>query len=164
MATRRLLPSVARWNENCLSAEVLRRHVPPGNWLFLRYEDFAAHPRAAIDRVLAFLGQDSPSPFVDEDAVVLGTNHNCCGAIPSGSAPARPDRSDDEWRRRMPRSRQLAVRALAWPLLLRYRYARIGATTEERPRRRSGCRCGRPRETRRVCAVRASDSFVRSRT
>ena len=134
MATRRLLPSVARWNENCLSAEVLRRHVPPGNWLFLRYEDFAAQPRAAIDRVLAFLGQDAPSPFVDEDAVMLGTNHTIAGNPIRFRTGRVRIALDDEWRRRMPRSRQLAVRALAGPLLLRYRYARIGAPMRDRLR------------------------------
>jgi hypothetical protein len=134
MATRRLLPSVARWTENCLSAEVLRRHVPPGNWLFLRYEDFAAEPKAAVERVLAFLGQASPSPFVDEDAVVLGTNHTVAGNPNRFRTGHVRIALDDEWRRRMPRSRQLAVRALAWPLLLRYRYAVSGAPARERLR------------------------------
>ena len=134
MGTRGLLSSVTRWNENGLGAEALRSHVPPDRWLFLRYEDFAAQPRAAIDRVLAFLGQDAPSPFVDEDAVMLGTNHTVAGNPIRFRTGRVRIALDDEWRRRMPRSRQLAVRALALPLLLRYRYARIGAPMRDRLR------------------------------
>jgi hypothetical protein len=134
MATRRLLPSVARWTENCLSAEVLRRHVPPERWLFLRYEDFAAEPRAAVDRVLAFLGHESPSPFVDGDDVVLGTNHTVAGN-PNRFRTGRVTIAlDDEWRRAMPPARQLAVRLLAWPLLLRYRYNGLGTRGSIRSR------------------------------
>jgi hypothetical protein len=126
MLTRGLLPSAVRWVENCLGAEVLRRYVPAERWMFLRYEDFAAEPRAAIDRVLEFLGEDADVPFRSEDTVELSVNHTVAG---------NPDRfrvgrvritPDDEWRRGMPLRRRVAVRALTWPLLLRYGYPVAG--------------------------------------
>ena len=124
MATRRLLPSVARWTENCLSAEVLRRYVPPERWMFLRYEDFAARPRESVARILAFLGETAAAPFEDEDTVVLGPNHTVAGNPNRFRTGPVTIALDDEWTRRMPRQRQLAVRALTWPLVLRYRHRR----------------------------------------
>jgi hypothetical protein len=122
MATRRLVPSVARWTENCLSAEVLRRRVPAERWLFMRYEDFAAEPRAAVDRVIAFLGRTASSPFEDENSVVLGPNHTVAGNPNRFRTGRVAIALDDEWRRRMPLRQRLAVRAMSWPLLLRYGY------------------------------------------
>jgi hypothetical protein len=133
MATRDLLPSVARWTENCLSAEVLRRHVPPERWMFLRYEDFVAQPRTTITRILAFLGQDCPSPFVDADTVVLGVNHTVAGNPNRFRTGSVRIALDDEWRRRMPPRRQLAVRILTWPLLIRYGYRWDGGPLRRRP-------------------------------
>src|SRR4051812_5896138 len=124
MATRRLVPSVARWTENCLSAEALRRYVPPERWMFLRYEDFAAQPRAAVSRILTFLGEDPVLPFVDEDTVLLHVNHTVAGNPNRFKVGPVRIALDDEWSRRMPARQQLAVRALTWPFLLRYRYAR----------------------------------------
>jgi hypothetical protein len=123
MGTRGLLSAVARWSENGLGAEVLRRHIPPQRWLFLRYEDFAAEPKVAVARILDFLGEEVPPPFTDEHTVVLGRNHTVAGNPNRFRVGPVTIRVDDEWRRRMPRRRQLAVRALTWPLLLRYRSA-----------------------------------------
>jgi hypothetical protein len=122
MATRRLVPSVARWSENCASAEALRRYVRPERWLFLRYEDFAAEPRAAVAGILAFLGEKPAPPFVDEDTVVLGLNHTVAGNPNRFRVGPVRIALDDEWGRRMPRHQQLAVRALTLPFLLRYHY------------------------------------------
>jgi hypothetical protein len=133
MRTRGLLSSVLRWTENCLGAETLRRHVPADRWLFLRYEDFAAEPRAALDRVLAFLGEDADGPVGSGDTVELSVDHTVAG---------NPDRfrvgrvgiaPDDEWRSGMPLRRRVAVRALTWPLLLRYGYPVTGRGRGEPP-------------------------------
>jgi hypothetical protein len=131
MATRRLVPSVARWTENCVSAEALRRHVPPERWMFLRYEDFATRPRDSVSRILAFLGEPARPPFADEDTVVLHTNHTVAGNPNRFRVGPVQITLDDEWRRRMLPRQQLAVRALAWPLLLRYHYP-LGGTTHDR--------------------------------
>jgi hypothetical protein len=122
MATRRLLPSVARWEENCLSAEVLRRHVRPDRWMFLRYEDFATDPRAAVADILAFLGETPAPPFTEGNTVVLGVNHTVAGNPNRFRTGPVTIALDDEWCTRMPWYRQRAVRALTWPFLLRYHY------------------------------------------
>src|SRR4051794_15909185 len=123
MATRRLLPSVARWTENSLSAELLRRHVPAERWMFLRYEDFAASPRKTVTSILAFLGESVEAPFEDDTTVVLGVNHTVAGNPNRFRTGPVTIALDDEWRTRLPRARRLAVRGLTWPLLVRYGYA-----------------------------------------
>lgn len=121
MATRGLLASVARWVENSVGAELLRRRIPAERWLFVRYEDFATQPRATVARIVEFLGEQADLPFfVDDDTVLLGPNHTVAGN-PNRFKTGRVTVSlDDEWRRSMPRRRRIAVRALTWPLLLRY--------------------------------------------
>lgn len=126
MSTRRLLPSCQRWLENCLSAEVLRRHVPPERWMFLRYEDFATEPQAAVARLLAFLGEHGTPPFADERNIVLGVQHTVAGNPNRFRVGTVRITLDDEWNRRMPRRRRLAVRAITWPGLLRYHYPLTG--------------------------------------
>ncbi|WP_170182638.1 sulfotransferase family protein [Blastococcus colisei] len=133
MTTRRLLPSLQRWSENALSAEVLRRCVPSERWMFLRYEDFVAAPRPTVSRLLAFLGEEENAPFVDEDSVVLGLQHTVAGNPNRFRVGRIRITLDDEWRSRMPRRRRLLVRALTWPLLLRYRYPVGDATARSRP-------------------------------
>jgi hypothetical protein len=126
MGTRGLLSSVTRWTENGLGAEALRRHVPPDRWLFLRYEDFAREPRATISRILAFLGEEAALPFAADGAAVLDVNHTVAGN-PNRFHVGRVNiRLDDEWSRRMPRHRQLLVRALTWPLQLWFRRSTTG--------------------------------------
>jgi hypothetical protein len=122
MGTRGLLSSVARWVENSLGAALLRRHVPAERWMFLRYEEFAAQPRAAVARILAFTGVDGEPPFAADDVVELDVNHTVAGNPNRFRAGAVRIALDDEWTRRMPRRRQVLVRALTWPLLLRFGY------------------------------------------
>jgi hypothetical protein len=121
MGSRGLLSSVSRWMENGLGAAALRPHLPSNRWMALRYEDFATHPRAAISRILAFLGEEGAAPFVDDDSVVLEVNHTVAGNPNRFRVGQVRIRLDDEWRRRMPRHRQLLVQALTWPLRLRFR-------------------------------------------
>src|SRR4051794_16850069 len=83
-------------------------HVPPDRWMFLRYEDFATQPRAAVARILAFLGEDGEPPFVDDETVVLGVNHTVAGNPNRFRVGRVQVRLDGEWSRRMPRYRQLA--------------------------------------------------------
>lgn len=122
MSTRALLPSVVRWTENCIGAELLRRRIPRDRWLAVRYEDFASAPRPTIERVLAFLGLPSAAPFIDDDTVVLNTNHTVAGNPNRFRTGPVTISSDEEWRQRMPRRQALCVVAMTLPLLLRYRY------------------------------------------
>ena len=122
MGTRRLLPSIARWIENCLGAELLRLQIPPSRWMSIRYEDFAAHPKDAVDRILAFVNLNERAPFLSDDTIVLGPNHIVAGN------PSRFRRgpvrivSDSEWTEGMSSRDQRLVAALTKPLLRRYRY------------------------------------------
>jgi hypothetical protein len=123
MGTRGLLSSLSRWAENSLGATALRPYVPAERWMFLRYEDFVREPRTAVRRILTFLGEDpNGEPFVTDDTVELHVNHTVAGNPNRFKVGRVRIRLDDEWTRRMPRPRRLAVRALMWPFLLRYGY------------------------------------------
>ena len=132
MGTRGLLSSLTRWTENALGAAVLRRHVPADRWMSLRYEDFARDPRTTVSTILRFVGEAAATPFVTDDTVELHVNHTVAGN-PNRFRVGRVTISlDDEWTRRMPRGRKLAVRALMWPFLLRYRYPLVGRPARAR--------------------------------
>jgi hypothetical protein len=133
MQTRSLLSSVVRWTENGLRAAALRHYVPADRWMFLRYEEFAAEPRAVVDRILAFLGEDTRAPFLSEDVVQLSTNHTVAGNPNRFRVGPVRIANDDEWRRRMPVLRRVAVRILTWPLLLRYGYTATRRVRRRRP-------------------------------
>ncbi len=133
MGSRGLLSSVTRWMENGLGAEALRPSVPRDRWLFLRYEDFAAHPRASIARILAFLGEEGALPFAEDDSAVLDVNHTVAGNPNRFHVGRVAIRLDDEWSRRMPRHRQLLIQALTWPLRLRFRSRAGGGPTSSQP-------------------------------
>jgi len=130
MGTRGLLPSIGRWVENSLGAELLRRQIPPKRWMFLRYEDFAANPKHAVDRIFALVGLDVPSPFQSEDTVILGPNHIVAGNPSRFRRGAVKIVADSEWRRGMSSRDQRSVAALTTPLLQRYGYSlRAGRAT-----------------------------------
>lgn len=131
IGTRRLLPTVRRWIWSCLSAEALRRHVPPSKWLSIRYEDLATRPRQVTEAILEFLGESGPAPFVDEHTVTLHDNHIVAGnpsRFTVGKVAIRPD---DAWRRDMPERDQRLVFALTYPLLRRYGYARTRTASRQ---------------------------------
>ena len=122
IGTRSPPKTVLRWNENAVGAEWLRRQISADKWLFIRYEDFAEHPQAAIRQVTDFLGEQSPPPFIADDTVLLGQNHNLSGnpnRFKTGPVRIVPDR---EWKQRMPRRQQLLIQAATLPFLLKYGY------------------------------------------
>ena len=131
MGTRGLTSTVRRWTGNAVHAELLRRRLAADRWLHVRYEDFAAHPRATIESVLAFLGHPGSTPFLDAHTARLHPNHIVAGnpsRFTTGDVDIRPD---DAWQREMPLRDQRLVASMTLPLLLRYGYlARWG------PRRR----------------------------
>jgi hypothetical protein len=122
LATRRLPLSVERWIENCVGAELLRRHVPAERWHFLRYEDFVAEPRASVQRILDFIGHPAESPVRPDGTVVLGASHTVAGNPDRFRTGEVRIRVDDEWRERMPRREQVAVGLATAPLSRRYGY------------------------------------------
>jgi hypothetical protein len=108
--------------ENCLGAELLRRHVSPDRWLFLRYEDFVAKPKASVGEVLAFLDVLADGPFVSEDTVQVGINHTLAGNPNRFRTGLVRIAEDDEWKSRLPRGDRLVIGAATLPFLLRYGY------------------------------------------
>jgi hypothetical protein len=123
MPTHGPMTSGRSWLATNLGAEAIRRAAGPERSMVLRYEDFAAEPRSACERVLSLV--DLPPddlPFVDDRTVRLGGNHT------AGGNPARlregpiPIRVDDEWRTAQRRPARWVATALALPALRRYGY------------------------------------------
>lgn len=122
MGTRSLPSSVRRWLANGLSAEAMRGRVPADRWLRLRYEDFASEPRASVGRILEFVGEAGPAPFIDDRTVSLRPSHIVAGNPSRFSTGAVTIRSDDEWRRAMSAPHRALVEVATFPLMLRYGY------------------------------------------
>jgi hypothetical protein len=125
MGTRSLPGSVRRWTTNALTAEALRRRLPESRWLSMRYEDFAAHPRRAVDTIMRLVQEPGRAPFLDDHTVALGPNHIVAGNPSRFTTGSVAIRSDQEWRAVMPRRERLLVAAMTAPLALRYGYLRI---------------------------------------
>lgn len=127
MPRRGLPKTLMRWLENCSGAEYLRPHIDPHHWLAVRYEDFAAHPRATVQSILDMLEEDCEAPFTSDDTVVLGPNHYLSGN-PSRfrTGPVRIV-ADSEWQTSLPRRQRLLVDVATLPFLLRYGYPVAGA-------------------------------------
>lgn len=120
---RGLAATVRRWTSNGLWAEALRRRLPASRWLFLRYEDFVAAPRPAVERILAHVHEPGPAPFTDNHTVALHPNHIVAGNPSRFTTGSVAIRADDEWRRVMPERDQWLVGLMTLPLALRYGYA-----------------------------------------
>ena len=97
------------------------------NLLRMRYEDFAAEPRAAVTDLVRFLEEESDlDVFVDDRTVRLDQpTHHVEGNPIRFRAGETEIRLDDEWSSAMRRGSRLAILALTWPLLMRYGY-RLG--------------------------------------
>lgn len=126
MGTRGLASSVRRWSSNALFAEALRPRHPPDRWLHVRYEDFAARPRATIEAVLEFLDVPGGTPFLDERTARLHPNHIVAGNPSRFTTGDVTIRGDDAWKREMPRRDQRLVAGLTLPLMVRYGYVARG--------------------------------------
>ena len=125
MGTRGLPATVRRWTTNSLTAEALRRRLPESRWLSMRYEDFAAHPRRAVETIMGLLQEPGEPPFLDDHTVALGPNHIVMGNPSRFTTGPVAIRSDQEWRQAMPGRERLLVAAMTAPLALRYGYLRI---------------------------------------
>jgi hypothetical protein len=114
--------SAGRWVLEQAAARALCRSNPDRSVL-LRYEDLAADPRAAVERILALVGEDpTAARFLAEPAVDVGTTHTVSGnpvRLHSGKLEIV---ADEEWRTAMPGMRRWLVTALTLPSLVRYGY------------------------------------------
>ena len=110
------------WDGRQVATEAVGRRAPK-RYLRLRYEDFVARPRPALERILALTGNRSAPPAFDNDRkIALRPVHGISGnpsRFVRGAVELRPD---EEWRTGMKRADRLIVTAMTVPLLLRYRY------------------------------------------
>ena len=115
--------STLSWTMWNAAIETLRHSSGHANALLLRYEDFVAHPRAAIERIVQMVGRDGARlPFEDENSVRLAGNHTISGNPSRFSTGAVALKSDDEWKRSQAFKDRVIATALALPLLRRYGY------------------------------------------
>jgi Sulfotransferase family len=115
--------STRSWLALHLAAEAIARRRGRDRFLTLRYEDFVASPRAAVERIADLAGESCERlPFLDDRTVYLSGNHTAGG---------NPDRlkmggvrliEDNEWVVRQSRAHRLLVTAGTSPLLSRYGY------------------------------------------
>ncbi len=89
----------------------------------MRYEDFVAAPRQAMQEVVDMLGLPREAlPFVDDFTVTLAPTHSVAGNPNRHDTGTTSIRGDVEWRSAMPRLQRLIVTALTAPGLLRFGY------------------------------------------
>lgn len=120
---RTALDATIRWDLLNLGSEAVLRRAGTDRALRIRYEDFVAEPRSAVDRARRLVGQPSArSPFVDDRTVSLGVNHSIAGNPSrfSTGTLVLEDRSD--WREGQSRFDRWVTTAVAFPFLRRYGY------------------------------------------
>jgi hypothetical protein len=108
------------WN---LAAEALRRRHDRERSMLLRYEDFVADPRAAIQSMAALV-RVSPArvPIEGKRTALLAPNHTVSGNPSRFTTGSVELRMDDEWMARQRARDRALVTAVALPLLRRYDY------------------------------------------
>ena len=116
--------SLAWLTWNGLAASLWDRPDRGDRYLHIRYEDFAAAPRAELARLLAWLGETgSAGDLVAEDhRFVSRPAHTIAGnpmRFQRGAVSIKPDTA---WKTEASRWDKLLVSGLTWPLLSRYRY------------------------------------------
>jgi Sulfotransferase family len=114
--------SALLWDAWNVSSEALWKDSP-GRYMRLRYEDFVAEPRRAVEGILGMLHEDADRlPFVGERDVELEAGHTVAGnpnRFQNGLVRLRPD---VEWELRMRSWDKTTVTLLTLPLLARYGY------------------------------------------
>lgn len=116
----------ARWILHNAAMESLGARVPS---VRVRYETFLQDPRCELGRILDIVGwpaDDERLEFINGSEIGLVADHTVMGnpmRMKTGSVALR---LDDQWRSNLPALDRLAVTALTWPWLLRYRYPIAG--------------------------------------
>jgi hypothetical protein len=125
--------SAALWLGHNLSFSLLRRLGVATR--LLRYEDFTADPRGAVEDLSQFAAVPAPPgslPFGDGDSVVLHPSHTVAGNPMRFTVGPLTLRRDDDWRHRLPRGPRWLVSLLTLPMLARYGYLRRSRGTTPR--------------------------------
>lgn len=129
MPTYRPLYMALLWTGHNALLELLHRLGPAAGRL--RYEDFVADPRSALQRVAALAGLDASGDaldFVTDAGLVLGTVHTVSGNPSRFQTGLIPLRRDDAWREGLSAPNRRIVTALTLPGRRMYGYA--GGTAE----------------------------------
>ncbi len=120
------LRSSSRWLQRNAAIEALVRPRMGARYLRIRYEDFAARPRATVRSLCALVGEPQARiDFEGECAVRIGPSH-----IPAGN-PSRfhvgglEIRSDQRWVSEMDRPSVALATIPALPLMRRYAYGPV---------------------------------------
>lgn len=115
--------SALQWGILNAAARRLRARCP-NRYMLLRYEDFVREPRATLQGILRLIdvSPESELPFVDERTVKLGESRAFSGNPGRFRTGAVKLQLDDEWKAQMNRGDRMAVTALTWPQLRRYKY------------------------------------------
>lgn len=116
--------SAGSWLLRNLAVEAVRRRIPRDRYLCLRYEDFVADPRGALERITGFVGEPAGSfPFLDGRTVSLeGPNHTVSGNPSRYADGAVVLREDDEWRGELGPLDRAITTLVTLPILGRYGY------------------------------------------
>ncbi|MGH9196644.1 MAG: sulfotransferase, partial [Acidimicrobiia bacterium] len=122
MASTGSFTSARNWLLANVGAELVRRRNP-GRCVIVRYEDFAAHPREVVKRVVSMFGDAfAKMPFPDEQTVELAPRHTLKGNPSRFKTGRLVIRTDDEWKRRQSSLQRAVVTGLTFPFLHRYGY------------------------------------------
>ena len=98
----------------------------PGNYVRLRYEDFATESDNSIRAVLRLVNrQDVAMPWLHNNEITFDPTHTVSGNPVRHFTGAVAIQLDDEWRTALPRFHMMASTALTFPLLQRYGYHAI---------------------------------------
>jgi hypothetical protein len=98
--------------------------------LLLRYEDFVADPRAAVERVLTWTAVEPDlSMFSGTHEVEIAPIHNISGNPVRFRRGATRIAEDHAWRHGLPTPKQRLALAVSWPLAPRYGYAPVDRRT-----------------------------------
>jgi hypothetical protein len=123
MAKQGPFNSSLQWLARNLGAHFLFRkegvkHMP------LRYEDFVRRPRASIEDILAFLGEECGDLTFTSDcgAVISQACHSVFGNLVRFQTGEVSLKIDDAWEKKMKWIDKFIVTSLTWPLLSKYGY------------------------------------------
>ena len=110
MSRQHPLRSALEWDIANWAASRLSRRAPS---MTLRYEDFVAEPRAAVQRVLTLV-EEQAEPPLDDTRVHLSSGHAVSGNPMRFESGVVTISEDDQWRDDLPTSTRRLVSALTW--------------------------------------------------
>jgi hypothetical protein len=117
--------SIVRWIVLNLATEWVCARLGPERTMRLRYEDFVADPKGALERIGSLLGLDlTELAEATSSGEPMGAGHNVGGnrTKKSGTITLRPDAQ--EWRTALsPAERRISWASMGW-LMRRYGYKR----------------------------------------